>query len=58
MLENKVVICGVDTSTLPRIKKEESFELLQDILDMAGELSERVPYEKLVNTEYALKSAK
>ena len=31
MLENKVVICGVDTSTLPRIKKEESLELLQKI---------------------------
>lgn len=31
MLENKVVICGVDTSTLPRIKKEESFELLNRI---------------------------
>jgi len=26
---------------------------LQDILDDAGELSERVPYETLVNTEYA-----
>ena len=31
MLDNKVVICGVDTSTLPRIKKEESFELLTKI---------------------------
>lgn len=31
MLDNKVVICGVDTSTLPRIKKEESIELLTKI---------------------------
>ncbi len=31
MLDNKVVICGVDTSTLPRIKKEESIELLKKI---------------------------
>lgn len=31
MLDNKVVICGVDTSTLPKIKKEESLELLQKI---------------------------
>ncbi len=31
MTENKVVICGVDTSTLPRIKKEESIELLTKI---------------------------
>jgi acetylornithine deacetylase/succinyl-diaminopimelate desuccinylase-like protein len=38
--------------------EKESFELLQDILDMAGELSKRAPYEDLVNTEYALKSAK
>ncbi len=31
MLQNKVVICGVDTSCLPRISKEESFELLNKI---------------------------
>ena len=31
MIDNKVVICGVDTSTLPRIKKEESIELLTKI---------------------------
>ena len=47
-----------DTWKSDLVFEEESFELLQDILDMAGELSERVPYEKLVNTEYALKSAK
>ena len=38
--------------------EKESFELLQDILDMAGELSKRAPYEKLVNTEFAEKAAK
>ena len=37
--------------------EKESFELLQDILDMAGELSKRAPYDDLVNTEYALKAA-
>lgn len=31
MTDNKVVICGVDTTTLPRIKKEESIELLTKI---------------------------
>ena len=31
MLDNKVVICGVDTSTLPRINKEEIIELLTKI---------------------------
>lgn len=38
--------------------EEESFTLLQDILNEAGELSERVPYEKLVTTTYAGKAAK
>lgn len=33
--------------------EQESFELLQDILQEAGELEERVPYEALVNTEFA-----
>lgn len=32
---------------------EAAFNLLQDILEDAGELSERVPYEKLVTTTYA-----
>ena len=32
--------------------EKESFELLQDILQEAGELNERVEYKKLVNTEY------
>lgn len=31
MTDNKVVICGVDTTTLPRISKEESIELLSKI---------------------------
>lgn len=33
--------------------EKESFELLQDILEEAGELKERVDYEKLVTTVYA-----
>ena len=32
--------------------EKESFELLQDILQEAGELNERVEYKKLVNMEY------
>lgn len=35
------------------IFEKDSFTLLQDILEMAGELGERVPYEKLVTTKYA-----
>ncbi len=32
---------------------QEGFELLQDILEDAGELKERTSYEELVNTEFA-----
>lgn len=38
--------------------EEESFNLLQDILEEAGELSQRAPYDKLVNTQYASEAAK
>lgn len=38
------------------IFEEESFELLQDILEEAGELKERVPYKELVNTEFSKKA--
>lgn len=33
--------------------EKESFELLQDILEEAGELVNRAPYEKLVTTKFA-----
>lgn len=33
--------------------EKESFELLQDILEDAGELVKRAPYEELVNVEFA-----
>ena len=35
---------------------EDSFELLQDILEDAGELTDRAAYEDLVQTEYARKA--
>lgn len=37
--------------------EEESFTLLQNILEEAGELSERVPYETLVDTDFAKEAA-
>ena len=40
------------------IFEEGSFELLQNILDSAGELSKRAPYNALVNTEFAKKALK
>lgn len=36
--------------------EKESFELLQDILEEAGELEKRAPYEDLVTTEFAEKA--
>lgn len=39
------------------IFEEESFLLLEDILDEAGELNGWAPYEELVNTEFAEKAA-
>lgn len=39
------------------IFEKESFELLQDILEDAGELEDRVPYESLVITEFAKAAA-
>lgn len=35
------------------IFEESSFDLLQDILEQAGELAQRAPYQDLVTTEYA-----
>ncbi|MEE1087097.1 MAG: ABC transporter substrate-binding protein [Schaedlerella sp.] len=40
------------------IFEKESFELLQNILQDAGELNNRVPYTNLVNTEFAKKAIK
>ena len=44
-----------DTWKADLIFEKESFELLQDILESAGELDSRAPYEKLVTTEFAKK---
>ena len=46
-----------DTWKSDLIFEKESFELLEDILEDAGELNERVSYEDLVTTEYAAKAA-
>ena len=46
-----------DTWKSDLIFKEESFNLLQDILESSGELKERVPYEELVTTTFAEKAA-
>ena len=45
-----------DTWKQDLIFSEDAFILLQDILEEGGELSSRVPYEDLVNTEFAEKA--
>ncbi len=47
-----------DTWKNDTIFQKESFELLQNILEEAGELPSRVPYEDLVTTEFSEKAAK
>jgi NitT/TauT family transport system substrate-binding protein len=47
-----------DTWKNNTIFEEESFTLLQDILEDAGVLTKRVPYEDLVNTEFSKKAVK
>jgi len=44
-----------DTWKTDCVFEEDSFELLQDILDESGQLSQRADYETLVNTEFAKK---
>ena len=59
-LENIVTIVkryqDQDTWKKDLIFEKSSFELLENILEEAGELSGRVPYENLVTTEYAKKA--
>lgn len=45
-----------DSFTEDPIFEEDSFLLLENILDEAGELKERVPYEKLVDNQFAEKA--
>ena len=46
-----------DTWKQDLVFEEESFDLLQNILEEAGELPARVPYTDLVTTEFAVKAA-
>ncbi len=47
-----------DTWKNDTVFEETSFDLLQNILEEAGELKDRVPYEKLVTTDFAEKARK
>ncbi len=46
-----------DTWKEDTVFEKESFDLLQNILEEAGELPARVPYEDLVTTEFSKKAA-
>ena len=46
-----------DTWKSDLVFEKASFDLLQDILDSAGELTKRAPYDELVNTDFAKKAA-
>ena len=46
-----------DTWKSNLIFEQSSFDLLQDILESAGELAMRAPYEDLVTTEFAARAA-
>lgn len=47
-----------DTWKDDTIFEKESFELLENILEEAGELSARVPYEDLVTTQFSKDAVK
>ena len=47
-----------DTWKQNLVFEESSFELLQNILESAGELDKRAPYAELVTTDFATKAAK
>ena len=59
-LENITIIVGrykdQDSWKADTVFEKESFDLLQNILEEAGELPERVPYEDLVTTQFSEKA--
>ena len=40
------------------ILKQESFEKLQNVMSLAGELTQKAPYDKIVNNKYAEEAVK
>lgn len=45
-----------DTWKADTIFEQDSFELLQNILEEAGQLNQRVPYDDLVTTDFSEKA--
>lgn len=46
----------IDAWKTTPVMKEESFELLQKVMQEAGELSQKAPFDKIVNNSYAEKA--
>jgi NitT/TauT family transport system substrate-binding protein len=47
-----------DTWNTDPLLKKKSFQLMQTIMETAGELKKQIPYEKIVDTSFALKATK
>ncbi len=47
-----------DTWSEEPLLKEESLDRLMDVMELAGELNKRVPYDKIVNTTFAKEAVK
>lgn len=48
----------IDAWNKDPILKEHSFDLLQEVIQTAGELKQKAPYDKIVSTEFADKAIK
>lgn len=44
---------NIDAWNKDPVLKEESFNLLQTVMEQAGELKEKAPYDKIINNSYA-----
>ena len=43
----------IDVWNQTPVLKQESFDKLQTVMEAAGELSQKAPYDKIVNNKYA-----
>ena len=49
---------SVDAWNENPILKENSFNKLQDVMSLAGELEKKAPYDKIINNKYAEEAIK
>ena len=59
MLENSIQrYKDIDAWNETPVLTKDSFERLEDVMIEAGELKEKVPYEKIINNTYSEKIVK